>query len=604
MRNLIKMSLAVVALLGFSHTAYAVQITVPSAPTSNYALISSTTGNYQVKAVPTCSTASSALTFNVSTSAFGCNSISGGSSAFPFTPQSWGNATSTTLGFLNGFLSTASSTQNAAFYLTTTPNALLASGLDGLVYATATNTISTSGGITTTNGSYVVGSGLTIGCTTATGSVPGCLSAADWTTFNSKNGWAYPWMPVAGGNATSSPLYLYGGLYTIGSTTVQYASTTAITAQSANIARLDNFTQAGFLKTNSIGTLSIDTSAYITLASLSGTSPISYNSGTGAFSCPTCVTSVSSTWPIISSGGTTPGISWGGIGTSTNLTAGELIYATGANTIGQVATTTLSGSGVISVTASAVVIGPSPITVSCATCGTVSSVALSLPSFFTITGSPVTGSGTLTGSITQPSNAIVGINAAGNDLVATGTVNNLTVPGINATSTTASKFLYASTTAFTVSGNLNIPSGSAPLLQTAGDVAVDTTAGQFKYYDGVGTNILSATTSKAFNLASTTLDAMGHSFNTSTSTFLLANLPEPMTLVGFYCTASTTGTALVRFGDGVNWTEEYSCSSGGFQKTNTNNTFTAFEPFNVQASSTAGQVSRITATAVLKFTSQ
>jgi lysophospholipase L1-like esterase len=50
----------------------------------------------------------------------------------------------------------------------------------------ATGTISVSGGITTTAGSSVIGSGLTIGCTTASGSQAGCLSSADWTTFNNK----------------------------------------------------------------------------------------------------------------------------------------------------------------------------------------------------------------------------------------------------------------------------------------------------------------------------------------------------------------------------------------------------------------------------------
>ena len=41
------------------------------------------------------------------------DSTSGGGGDFAWTPQSWGNSTTTTLGFLNGFLSTASSTINA-----------------------------------------------------------------------------------------------------------------------------------------------------------------------------------------------------------------------------------------------------------------------------------------------------------------------------------------------------------------------------------------------------------------------------------------------------------------------------------------------------------
>jgi len=95
---------------------------------------------------------------------------------------------------------------------------------------------------------------------------------------------------------------------------------------------------------------------------------------------------------------------------------------------------------------------------------------------------------------------------------------------------------------------------------------------------------------------------MGNKFNTATSSFLLRNDPEPFTLSAFYCVASTTGTALVRFGDGVNWTEENTCTSGSLTAPSSNNTWTAFESFIVQASSTAGAVDRITVTTVTNKT--
>lgn len=56
----------------------------------------------------------------------------------------------------------------------------------GAYISTSTSLVQSSGGVTVTGGHYLFGPGLTIGCTTATGSVPGCLSAANWTTFNSK----------------------------------------------------------------------------------------------------------------------------------------------------------------------------------------------------------------------------------------------------------------------------------------------------------------------------------------------------------------------------------------------------------------------------------
>lgn len=62
------------------------------------------------------------------------------------------------------------------------------------------------------------------------------------------------------------------------------------------------------------------------------------------------VTSVTGTWPVISSGGTTPAISWAGLSTSSNLTNGQVLYATGVKTLQSVATTTLSVGGPLNIT--------------------------------------------------------------------------------------------------------------------------------------------------------------------------------------------------------------------------------------------------------------
>ena len=151
--------------------------------------------------------------------------------------------------------------------------------------------------------------------------------------------------------------------------------------------------------------------------------------------------------------------------------------------------------------------------------------------------------------------------------------------------------------------SFEIPNGTGPTVDTTGEIAIDTTTGQLKFFDGADTHIITGTTTKSFNIASTTLDAMGKDFKTGTTTLLLANFPEAMTLRAFYCTASTTGTALVRFGDPTgNYTETSTCTTGGLTSTVTNNTWTAYEGFTVQASSTAGAVSRITVTAVFNKT--
>jgi len=150
--------------------------------------------------------------------------------------------------------------------------------------------------------------------------------------------------------------------------------------------------------------------------------------------------------------------------------------------------------------------------------------------------------------------------------------------------------------------SVEIPNGASPTVDATGEIAVDTTSGQLKWYDGSTTHILTGTTTPAFNLASTTLDASGQSFNTASSTFLLKNSPEPFTLIGVYCVASTTGNADIQFVDGSgNKTEGAVCDSGTVTYFSTNNTWTAFEDFNVTASGTTN-VNRITATAIIKKT--
>jgi len=103
------------------------------------------------------------------------------------------------------------------------------------------------------------------------------------------------------------------------------------------------------------------------------------------------VTAVTATWPVVSSGGNTPDISWNGIATSSQITGGTLaawnnsksLYGVATSSIfsgtaGQVlaflngiwtgtATTTLTGSGVISTAFNA---GTNQWTVACSTCGT------------------------------------------------------------------------------------------------------------------------------------------------------------------------------------------------------------------------------------------
>ncbi len=177
-------------------------------------------------------------------------------------------------------------------------------------------------------------------------------------------------------------------------------------------------------------------------------------------------------------------------------------------------------------------------------------------------------------------------------------VNNLSTGAISLTCPTCATFTYpfpsAATTTALSFANITFTNATGTAATTTNLYASSAvTVGNLSGY-------ISGTTTRGMNIGSTTLDAMGKSFGAGTSTFLLMNDPQPFTLLGFYCKASTTlavsGTAHVRIGDGVNFSEMSVCSTGGFTRTTTNNTFTSYEDFVIQASSTVGNVSRITIT--------
>jgi len=72
------------------------------------------------------------------------------------------------------------------------------------------------------------------------------------------------------------------------------------------------------------------------------------------------VTAVTGTWPIISSGGSTPNLTFGGLSTTTALTTGHIPFVSGPNTFSSRATTSVTCSGTVSCTTFDV-LGPSPI---------------------------------------------------------------------------------------------------------------------------------------------------------------------------------------------------------------------------------------------------
>ena len=266
----------------------------PWITTASTTKMASTTAKLRIPSLASCDTIDTD-----SAGYFACGTDTGGSSSFPFTTQSTWVSTSTLVNFVGGVMSTASSTIQLLHFgaadgltldtgfganelydmdqhvLTTsdvvfrgltatqaTTTNLYASGSStfqtinlgaitipsltlgglgvnsaGLVYKYATTTF--SGGLTYLNGNVTntitAGDGLTrntddIDCDVASASIPGCLSAADWTIFNDKAGFTYPWTTQSTWMATTSLLSISGGVMSVASSTFQILNSAAISA--------------------------------------------------------------------------------------------------------------------------------------------------------------------------------------------------------------------------------------------------------------------------------------------------------------------------------------------------------------------------------------
>lgn len=151
--------------------------------------------------------------------------------------------------------------------------------------------------------------------------------------------------------------------------------------------------------------------------------------------------------------------------------------------------------------------------------------------------------------------------------------------------------------------SFEIVNGSNPTIDAAGELALDTTSGQLKWYDGIQSHIITGTSSPSFRIGSTTPDTTGAKFGSATTTFLIKNPPEPITLKNFFC-KTDAGTLVVRFGDGTNWTLEASTTNSGINTlTTSNNTFTAFEDFKVQiGTASPNKPNELTCTLVINKT--
>jgi hypothetical protein len=248
------------------------------------------------------------------------------------------------------------------------------------------------------------------------------------------------------------------------------------------------------------------------------------------------LTAVTATWPILSSGGTTPVVSWAGLATSSALTAGRVHYSTGVNTFADIATssetcsapllcaahTVLTGGGAISWLGLATTSQPSSsnVLVSNGTSGVYGVATSSLG-----VTSPITFSGTL--------GAQLG-GANGSFACATCNTTNATVSSVGLSDANSTLTIGGTpvTTSGTLTATLNLAHAntwtgqqtfntSAPIFGTLSGLlqgngasaatAVTGTAGQFPYYNGSNTLLATSTlflaTSGNVGIGSTTPDS-------------------------------------------------------------------------------------------------
>ncbi|WP_131867067.1 MULTISPECIES: hypothetical protein [unclassified Bradyrhizobium] len=288
------------------------------------------------------------------------------------------------------------------------------------------------------------------------------------------------------------------------------ATTTVLTlSNGANIPKLTNLTSNGLVKTSSgNGTLSVDTSTYLTTVDISAN------------------TNLSVTYPIFLTNdtlslafGTTTSNTWGGTQAFTNLITGSISGNAGtATALAANGTNCTAGNYPLGVDASgnsesctAIGAGTSPYEIATtssvaapqlayftkasgrSTLGSVATTTLAFSSF------PATLSGAL-GALVGGANSTLtwyGVStstALANTQIPYGTAANTIGSEASfsyAAATDLLSVINASTTALTASSFLQLPSSASQAPAIAGHIAFDTTDGQLKVGDGSATTVFS-----------------------------------------------------------------------------------------------------------------
>lgn len=507
----------------------------------------------------------------------------------------------------------------------------------GRIYNTATSTPTVTAPITYsgTLGDFTGGISGAFDCTTATGSVKGCLSAADFTTFNAKQAaltFSWPLINTAntvsfGGLSTSTAAVVGNIPYFSGVNTFANVATTSFAANT-------DFSYSGTLGAlvgGAAGTLSLNMATPHSWTGLqtfanSSTSLGSfiYSTSTlgvfGTARIPNLGTAagaflavdpngniIATTSPSSSIGGTeTPsGTINGSNVTFTTTYAPVALFMNGTYQTPGGVDYTLTGTGPYTITYLI-----APLTGSTHTSqylaggvggGTVTSVAASVPGFLSISGSPVTTNGTLAISYSGTALPI----ANGGSATTTGgftdgivAFNGTYHTNYSGYTLTSSKLTAtnASTTALSVAGELTGPYSSAPSILVNGDHGFDSTANQFKFMSNGAIRVLMPEQSRSFTYATSSW--------TGTTTIPLDSVINAYTFTKASC-YTDVGTVNVAIGNGTATTTYLSASTtNGIFTYAANNSFATQDKVKVDIGTPSTAPTKIVCTAAYTFNAQ
>ena len=460
----------------------------------------------------------------------------------------------------------------------------------------ATSSIANGTGITVTNGSsaFVIGSQPTINCNTASASVFGCLSASDFSKFNSATttfGSGYA-TTTLGTLTFSTSTLSFNGL-TIGQTIVPSAGALTFTPTitgTLNNAGLTNSTISGISLGSSLNSLTND--ATLNGSSYNGSSVISdwgLNLGnantwtvnqTFNYSSSTIYSSfaIASTTNLIVNGESFNDLTGADLSISSGaLTVDTLPNLTGTldiNSGGTNSTSFTTGSLMYFDGTSIVSTSTNPLYVSLLT--STSTATSTFAGRLHIGTTTPTSGGSATFSVKSLMNVVAQFfTSTGNkilEILDTGVVNVL------------GAWDFGGAT------SLEIPNGASPTVDATGEIAVDTTSDQYIYYGASAKRVM--TPFRYFVLSYATSTAWN-----GTTTIDLAPSYIAETWSGVKC-FTNTGTVNVSINDGTNRMNMFNASTTvGTVALTTNNQFTAGEKRYIDIGTPASSPQKISCTA-------